>query len=104
MKKLKITHPYFQDIECDESQCFVTLNKKFPIKGFRVALVEPLSIYIEVGSDVGFRHEDGEVDWFYGHGETIEEATEMALQNFLNVVVHPDNLTSDNFVKREVIA
>lgn len=104
MKKLKIHHSYFQAIEYDESQCWVTLSKQFPIKGFRVTLIEPLSIYIEVGSDVGFRHSDGEIDWFYGHGETIEEAIEVALMNFLNLVVLPDDLTSDNFVKREVIA
>ena len=104
MKKLNISHPYFQAIEYDDSQCWVTLSKQFPIKGFRVALIEPLSDYIEVGSDVGFRHADGEIDWFYGHGETIEEAIQTALQNFLNLVVHPDNLSPDNFAKRDVIA
>lgn len=104
MKKININHPYFQTIECDETQCWVTLNEQFPIKEFRVAVIEPLSNYVEVGSDVGFRHEDGEIDWIYGHGETIEEATEMALQNFINLVVHPDDLTSDNFAKREAIA
>lgn len=104
MKKLSIKHPYFQVVEYDNSQCWVTLNEQFPIKGLCLALVEPLSNDIEIGSDVGFRYADGEIDWFWGHGETIEEAIEVALQNFINIVVHPDDLSSDNFVKREVIA
>jgi hypothetical protein len=41
MKKLATKHSYFQIVEYDDSQCWVTLNEQFPIKGLRLALVEP---------------------------------------------------------------
>ena len=104
MRAVEVSHPYFTSVLCDESEVHVVLRSDFPIRGFRLAAVEALSVYIEVASDVGFRHPDGLVDWIRGHGETIEKATNVALQHFLNLVVHPDGLVKNDFVWRSEIA
>lgn len=104
MKTVEVKHPFFTSVLCSESEIHVTLRDDFPIHSFRLAAVEPLSVYIEVASDVGFRHPDGLVDWIRGHGETIDEAASVALQNFLNLVVHPSGLSENDFVWRSEIA
>jgi hypothetical protein len=102
MKTIEARHPYFDRVECGDSDCVVTLSRAFPIQGFRLAVV-PGRGYVEVAADVGFRHDDGGVDWIRGSGDTFEEAVVSALQFFLNLVVHPENL-SDSLVWRDEIA
>jgi hypothetical protein len=104
MKDVDIRHPYFKRVQCGVSECLVELSEEFPIQGFRLAVVEPLSNLVEVASDVGLRHEDGLVDWVRGEGTTIEEAVTQALQYFINLVVHPEGLVKDDFAERSEIA
>ena len=103
MKDVDIRHPYFTRVQCGASECFVELSEEFPIHGFRLAVVEPRSDLIEIASDIGFRHEDGFVDWVRGAGTTVEEAAADALQYFLNLVVHPAGLAKDDFAERSEI-
>jgi hypothetical protein len=104
MKDLDVRHPYFKRVQCSVSECLVVLSEEFPIHGFRLVVVEGPSVYVEVAADIGLRHKDGSIDWVHGEGTTIEEAATVALQFFLNLVVHPEGLDKDDFVWRSSIA
>jgi hypothetical protein len=103
MKIMDARHRFFESVEFNDAECRVLLSDEFPVRGFRLAVVDPLSDLVEVAADIGFRHEDGAVDWIRGCGHTMEQATVDALQNFLNLVVFPKNL-SDKLVRRDSIA
>jgi hypothetical protein len=103
MKSIEALHPFFERVEFSDGECRVLLSGAFAVRGFRLAVVEPLSDLVEVAGDIGFRHEDGAVDWIRGCGDTMEQATVDALQHFLNLVVFPEDL-SDKLVRRDAIA
>jgi hypothetical protein len=103
MKTIDARHPYFDRVECGDSECVVSLSRAFPVRGFRLAVVERGTGYVEVAANLGFRHDDGGIDWVQGGGDTLEEAVVSALQFFLNLVVHPENV-SDSLVWRDAIA
>lgn len=102
MNRIDIAHPYFELVECHDTGCVVRLNPDFPLRSFRLAVVERPSDLIELAADIGFKHEDGEVDWIQGCGTTVEEACMDALQTFLNLVVHPAGLSNLLVTRAEI--
>jgi hypothetical protein len=98
--EIKISHPYFERVVRDGDGYRVHLREDFPVQTFLVLPDTPIwEGYIEMTSDLGFVHEDGNVDWIHGSGQNEVDAVESACQMFLNLVVASDGLSNDDFVR-----
>jgi hypothetical protein len=98
--EIKISHPYFERVVREGDGYRAHLREDFPVQTFLVLPTTPIwEGYIEMTSDLGFVHEDGNVDWINGSGQNEVDAVEDACQMFLNLVVAPDGLSNDDFVR-----
>ena len=100
---MNTAHPYIKEvIDVGEGRFRVTLSQDFPLAGFVLYESSHQTGYFELSATIGIEEPGGDLNWISGTGNTLEEAIEDALQNFLNTVVHPSDLSSEQFVEREI--
>ena len=94
---MNIKHPYISNIVETNDQYIISLSSDFPFKSFVLNKTESIG-YPSVEANIGFLNEDGSVDSIGGSGNNHEEAMTEALIQFVNLVVHPADITINSFV------
>ncbi|MCC8527427.1 MULTISPECIES: hypothetical protein [Xanthomonas] len=104
--QIQISHPYLVSVVRCGDGIEVTLSDVFPAE-FRVfqlwAAPEVWPGYKEVEGSLGLIEEDGRTLWLCGAGVSVEEAVEDALLKFVNWVVHPADVTANDFCMRPAL-
>jgi len=96
---LNIRHPFIEAVQfLSSSEAVVILSKEFPIRSFKVLSAPKIwEDYEEVMAEIVFVHDTGEIDRITGTDFTFEGAVVSAITNFVNLIVHPEGLTCENF-------